>query len=389
MSIYSELGIHRVINAAFAFTRLGGSTLPKEVQDAMNEANKSFVNMWDLNVKCSEIISKETGAEAAWITSGGFNGLVLSAAAFIAGKDPEKMRMLPHTHGMKNEFIIQRNNRLLVYDRAVEVAGGVFAPVGDEVYGCGVKEIESAINENTAGIHYVYPTGPTRQGIVPLKDMVKLAHSHSVPIMVDVCGITYPTSSFKTLLESGADLLAFGGKYVQGPNSSGFVLGKKEWVEAVSLHSFIGQEMGPFDAAGYYRSIGRGYKLDRQEIVGLTVAVKRWMKLDHEKERFKPSWDRIHYIEKHVRKLPRLKEAYINYQPSSGAGVSYHSIGLHVSFPTKSAEEVNFLVNKLREKDPEVWVRYYSGNTDFVINALYLNPGEEKIVVERFKEVFI
>ena len=32
----------------------------------------------------------------------------------------------------------------------------------------------------------------------------------------------------------------------------------------------------------FYRSIGRGYKLDRQEIIGLLVAFDEWMEMDHD-----------------------------------------------------------------------------------------------------------
>ena len=388
MSIYSEFGVKRVVNAAFAFTRLGGSTLPKEVQDAMNEANESWVSMWDLMVTGSKYIAERTGADAAWITSGGFNGLVLSTAACMAGKDPEKMRRLPDTTGMKNEIIIQRNNRLWVYDRAMEVPGGKFVCVGDENYGCGAKEFETAINDKTAAIHYAYPMGSTRKGVIPLKDLLKVAHAHDVPVIVDACGITYPTNSFKKWKEWGVDLACFGGKYIQGPQACGFILGRKDLVEAVSLHSFIGAESGPEDAAGYYRSIGRGYKLDRQTIIGLLVAFRRWMEMDHQKERIDPAWEKTRFIEKRIRKLPGLKEARISYIPKTGEGMGYHSIGLSIWFPDKSPEEVTALVKALREKDPEVWVRHYSANTEFAINALYLSKGEEKILADRFTEVF-
>ena len=91
MSIYSELGVKRVVNASFALTRLGGSSLSKEVLKAMEEANKSYAYMWDLIKRGGEIIADACGAEAGWITSGAFNALVLSAAACMAGKDPEKM----------------------------------------------------------------------------------------------------------------------------------------------------------------------------------------------------------------------------------------------------------------------------------------------------------
>jgi len=136
MSIYSKYGAKRVVNAAFHLTRLGGSTLSPKVLEAMEEANKSYVYMWDLIEKGSKHIAEAINAPAAWITSGAFNALVLAAAACMAGKDPEAMRRLPNTEGMKNEIIIQRNARLLVYDRSMEVAGGKFVFVGDEKWGC-------------------------------------------------------------------------------------------------------------------------------------------------------------------------------------------------------------------------------------------------------------
>jgi L-seryl-tRNA(Ser) seleniumtransferase len=224
--------------------------------------------------------------------------------------------------------------------------------------------------------------------VIPLKDLLKVAHAHDVPVIVDSCGVTYPPSSFKQWKQWGVDLACFGGKYVHGPNSTGFILGRKDLIEAVSVNSFIGAESGPLDQSGYWKGVGRGYKLDRQEVIGLLAAFRRWNRIDHQKERFDSAWQRTRYIEKRIRKLPGLKEARITYIPRSGEGTGYHSIGLSVAFPDKTPEEVGNLVRKLREKDPEVWVRHYFGNTEFGVNALMLLPGEEKIVAERFAEVF-
>lgn len=387
MSVYSDIGVKRVINAAFALTRLGGSTVPKEAQVAMDEANKSYCNMWDLLKTGGRIIAEATGSEAAWITSGGFAALTLGAAVCIVGNDPEKMRRLPETAGMKNEIIIQRCNRLYVYDRAMEVAGGRFVFVGDESWGCGVSEIEAAITDGTAAIHYAYPTTPKR-GVVALKDLLKMAHNHGVPVIVDAAGVTYPTSSFKMFADLKADIVCFGGKYVHGPNSTGFAIGRRDLMEAMALHSFIGTESGPDETPGYWRGIGRGYKLDRQEIIGLIVAFKRWMTMNHEKERIAPAWERARYIEKRIKKLPGLKEARFTYIPKSGDGTSYHTLGLDVHFLDKGVDEVSAIVNNLKAGDPEVWVRYWYNSNDFIINTLMLLPGQEKELVERFEEVF-
>jgi len=385
MSIYSKLGVKRVVNAGFLFTRLGGSTLHPEILAAMQEANQSWAPMWDLIKRGGEIIAETCGAEAGWITSGAFNALVLASATAIAGKDPEKMRNLPHTENMKNEIIIQRANRLLLYDRSMEVPGGKFIQVGDERWGCTPKLMEQAINEKTVAIHHVI-AGRLRPGVLTVQETVDIAHRHKIPVILDVSGMTYPLDGLTKYVKMGVDVACYGGKYVGGPNSTGFCIGKKEIIEALALHSFIGAEAGPKDMGGYYRSIGRGYKLDRQEVVALIVAFQRWMTMDHEKERLQPAWQRARYIVDGLKKIPGL-DAQINYSPPSGTGVNYHVIGVQLTWPNKTPIEVKEITLKLQEDDPMVYVR--GGRTNgFNLNCLTLNPGEEAIVVERFKKIF-
>jgi hypothetical protein len=53
-----------------------------------------------------------------------------------------------------------------------------------------------------------------------------------------------------------------------------------------------------------------------------------------------------------------------------------------------SVDEVGAIVKKLREGDPEVWVRYWGDSNNFIVNTLMLLPGQEKELVKRFEEVF-
>jgi seryl-tRNA(Sec) selenium transferase len=311
----------------------------------------------------------------------------LSAAACIAGKNPEAMRKLPNSEGMKNEIIIQRNARLLVYDRSMEVAGGKFVFVGDERWGCPPEQLEAAITEKTAAIHYAYPSWGN-PFICPLEKVIEIGKRNSVPVIVDAAGMTYPKDVQSKFMEMGCDLVAVGGKYVGGPNSTGYVYGRKDLIEAIALHSFIGAEAGPKEQSGVYRSIGRGYKLDRQEIIGLLVAFDEWMEMDHDKKRFQPAWEKIKYIENGIKELPGLIKARLEYYPTSGEGTAYHTIGLRVTFTDLGIVETNHLIKRLREGDPEIWVRNWGNSNDFIINTLHLQPGDKEIIVERFKEIF-
>jgi L-seryl-tRNA(Ser) seleniumtransferase len=369
MGVYEEIGVRRVINAAFPVTNLGGSTLSKETIDAALEANRGFVDMGDLCKKAGEIIAEITGGEAAYITTGAFCSLVLSAAACLAGKDPDKMRRLPDTTGMRNEVIVERTLRH-PFDRAMEVAGGKFVEVESTL-----EAMEAAITERTAAIHYLGLMDPVsvfdqpRPPAIPLEKVIDLGHRHGVPIIVDAAGQTYPTDRFRVFVRMGADLICYSGKYISAPNSTGFVCGRKDLVEAVAENSFVGPSVG---------WIGRGYKLDRQEVVALVVALQRWMKMDHEKERLQPARERRDWLMEALKAIPDIK---LTPQP-----YLYHTVMLDVTLEKKTPEETAELVKKLREGDPSIHIRGARGNT-LRINTLFLADGDEHVLAQRLKSL--
>ncbi len=86
--IYEQLGIRTIINAKGVSTRVSGGIMSPEVADAMRDASRHCVDMWELQGRASEIIADLTGAEAGIVTSGAAAGLLLGTAACIAGLDP-------------------------------------------------------------------------------------------------------------------------------------------------------------------------------------------------------------------------------------------------------------------------------------------------------------
>ena len=106
MNIYKEFGARTIHNLAGASTRVGGPILSKEVSDAMVNASTLSVDMTELQASASEYISKITGSESAYVTSGASAGLTMAAAAIFAGLDPSKMENLPSVKDNKNQFII-------------------------------------------------------------------------------------------------------------------------------------------------------------------------------------------------------------------------------------------------------------------------------------------
>ena len=56
-SNYKSLGIRSVINANATLTKLGGSLMPAEVRQAMQDAAQSFVDMHDLQQEVGRKVS--------------------------------------------------------------------------------------------------------------------------------------------------------------------------------------------------------------------------------------------------------------------------------------------------------------------------------------------
>jgi len=167
----------------------------------------------------------------------------------------------------------------------------------------------------------------------------------------------------------GADLVCYSGKYFSGPNSTGFVCGRKDLIEAVVENSFIGPESGWF---------GRGYKLDRQEVIALLVALQRWIKMDHEKERLQPAGERRDRLMESLKAIPNVK---LTPQP-----YRYHIVGLQITLEKKTSEETDELVKKLREGDPSIHIRGTSEN-NLLINTLFLADGDEHLLAQRLKSL--
>lgn len=291
MSIYERFGVKPLINAAGTKTRLGGGSMAPEVLRAMSEASARSVDMAGLQAAASRVIARLTGAEAGYVTSGAAAALTLGAAACITGTDPAKIDRLPHTDGMPNEIVIFRLHRNS-YDHAWRAAGARLVDVGvdDRVAGSGVRsiepwEIEAAISERTVAVAYV--AGATASP--PLADFVRVAHAHDLPVLVDAAGELPPKENLRTFVAAGADLVAFsGGKAIGGPQATGVLCGRRDLIQAVLLnHLDMDMDLSLWDPPEDLlprsllpslprHGIGRGFKVGKEEIIGLLVALERF-----------------------------------------------------------------------------------------------------------------
>ena len=268
--IYGALGVKRIITASGSTTAYGGSKIRPEILDAMNKAAGMMVNIDELNRAASRIIAEATGAEAGFVSSGAAGGLVLQAAAVIAGSDPAKMSRLPDASGMKNEIIIHKSHRF-PYDQCYESVGAKFVEIGDGRR-CQPWQLEAAFTENTAAVAYLFSPFITRRAI-PFPQVCEIAHARGVPVIVDAASMTPPRSNLRRFTAEGADMVIYsGGKAVRGPQGTGILCGRADLIDAA------------FANASPHQFIGRGMKVAKEEIVGLLRAIQIFMNEDEDAE---------------------------------------------------------------------------------------------------------
>src|SRR5450830_457929 len=117
MNFYESLSVTTKINAGTTYTALGGSIMYPEVLAAMHEASKSFVSMHELQLKAGERIAKITKNDAAYITSGGAAGIVLSVLALRTRGDLNVIGRIIENTAPESEVIMHVGHRI-PYDPA-------------------------------------------------------------------------------------------------------------------------------------------------------------------------------------------------------------------------------------------------------------------------------
>ena len=371
-NIYTQLlGVRPHLGAHEHLTRLGGSRMPREVTDAMVEANDYFVDMHELTEAAGKRVAEIMGAEAALVTSGAFSAMILGAAACLTGTDPEKIEALPQATWPKRDCIIQTAHRF-DYDRAYRAAGMSIVEATTR------EEFIAKINDRTAMIAVLTAVEKQREFGPPLP--LELAHPHSpevmmpeefiaigrrtgVPVLIDMASDLPPAANLTRFIDAGADLVVIsGGKGIRGPQSTGILAGRRDLIEAARLH------------AAPNGNLGRGMKVGKEEIVGLIVALNRWIELDHDK--VEESWNaKARWLADQLQGIPGLTATYaINTVGYADVYIQWDEKIIPLT-PDEAKE-------KLMHGEPRL---AYDGVT---VRTRCLRDGEEVLVARRLREFF-
>jgi L-seryl-tRNA(Ser) seleniumtransferase len=279
-------------------------------------------------------------------------------------------RLPLHMEGLKTEFIVHKSGRN-VYDHAVEVAGGRFVEVGTDE-GATEEELDEAFDPEKTAAYYI--TDVSSEECVPIATVARIAHSHGVPVIVDAASELPPRINLKRYITKGADLVIFsGGKFIAGPNNTGFLVGRSDLVKLAHLQAY------PF------HGIGRGSKMSRENIVGLITAFKIYLDLDEE-PLFKKWEDKAKCIVEQLNPIPHV-EAIVFIKTTVEEKEPMWPL-CYIEFDEEvfglSAREIS---GRLRDGDPSIEAT--GRDRRIVINPEFLLEGDESIIVKRIKEILI
>ncbi len=360
-----------MINANSWVTRLGGSEMPEEALQAMAHAAHSFIDLDELNQRAGDIIAGYTGAEAGLVTAGASAGMLLQAAAVMAGSDHDRIKQLPDTTGMKNEIVIHRAQRV-GEDRNYLTTGARFIEIGNSG-GTEDWELEGAIGDNTAAVAYIF--GPPLTDALPLERVVEIAHARGVPVIVDAAAMLPPQINLTRFVDAGADMVTFsGGKGVRGPQSTGILCGRADLIEAARLNGSPNQY-----------GIGRAAKVCKEEIVGLVAALELFVRSDYEE--IQAEWREMCWrIVNSVSDIPGLSASVQDADPFA-LEAARTTPRAQIFLADSHAKSEPQVIGELRSGSPPIWVPSAGPHGGIAVIPVNLKPGDDEIIASRLRTV--
>ena len=367
MSIYSELGIAPVINAAGTYTVWGGSSMSDQTLSDMREASREFVSIRDLQRAVHEKLAQLTHNEGAYVSNGAATGLYLSVAACVQRKLKKPFYYVTKEEVNQCNVACFRSHRN-PYDMVIKHLGLVYQEIGfpNIILPATEQDIERAIDENTVAFYFANSTW-TAPGDASLETVVRICQKHDIPVIVDAAAQLPPKENLWAFSRRGASLTLFsGGKDLCGPQSSGLIVGCRELTEIITSIGFPNY------------GIGRMMKVGREELIGLYSAVKQYMESDEDQRRA----DCERQVALVLDKLASYPGLTAQYSFPNEAGQPIPRVCITMCEDRKGVTD---LYEKLLNGSP----RILTGLEDnrLYINPMTLKPGEMEIVLKRLTEI--
>jgi uncharacterized pyridoxal phosphate-dependent enzyme len=360
-NLVKELGLRTFINAAGTYTTMTASLMADEVMEAIDLSAKEFVMYDEVQDKVGEKIAALCHAEAAMVTAGCWSALVLGTAGVLTGMDEKKVFQLPNTETFdKNEVIVQKGHN---HDYIHALTNTGIIPVEVETR----EDLEKAISNKTALMYFLNESSP--HGKILHEEWLEVAKKNNIPTIIDIAADIPPVENLWKYNDMGFDLVCVsGGKAIRGPQSAGMLLGRKDLIAAARL-----------SAPPRGGNIGRGMKVNKEEILGMYAALDRYVHQDHEKE-WKMWEAQVAVIENEAKKVKGVT-TLVTVPP-----IANHTPALSITWDTSVVKITRKdLQENLRKRNPSIEVMGKDDNT-INITVFMLKPGQEKIVGASVRE---
>lgn len=361
MDAYSKLNLKRVINASGKMSILGVSKVKDNVIDAQTFGGKHFFEMSELMKESAAYISKLLNVEDTAIVASASAGIAQSVSAII-GMDNDYHLMHPYTDKItKREIILPKGHNVNFgssIELMVQVGGGVIIEAG-YANECSVEQVEMNITENTAALFYVKSHHSVQKSILTIQAMQTVADKHNLPLIIDAAA----EEDLSKFYNTGATLVIYSGaKALEGP-SSGFVVGRKPYVERVRLQS---------------KGLGRTMKIGKENVLGLVSAIEHY--LETPQESGTEMTTRLEPFIQTINNIPHLNAKVVQ----DAAGRDIYRAQVKVLDKLTAIE----LIDELKQGDTAIYTREYQANNGIIeFDIRSVNESEMQIIIKTLKNI--
>ena len=207
---------------------------------------------------------------------------------------------------------------------------------------------------------------------IPFPRVCEIAKAHRVPVIVDAASFVPPRANLRRFIAEGADMVVYsGGKAIRGPQGTGILCGRGDLIDAAAAN------------ASPHQFIGRGFKVAKEEVIGLIRSLQIFVSEDEEAE-----------TRNYRRMCQQVVDAFIEIP------------GLDVSM---EHDEYDYLIphaviNFTREwhgpspsqvyeamvaGDPPVYLHNLGNPENLAVDPLNLSQDELEITIHRLREVLL
>ncbi len=354
--VFRALGTRPVINCAGVRTDYGGSNPSDDVLAAMTSAAGAFVPLDELARGIGQRLAELTGAEWGVVTAGTAATLALTAAACIAGNDPEAVLRLPDTGALANRVLVPADHRF-AYEQGLRLAGAEIVCAED------LDGLEDSLDGSVVLICLLGRVDARARTPLPL--VAEIARRRGVPVLVDAAGLS-PSNPDRWLVQ-GADLVVYsGGKYLRAPQSTAILIGRQDLCEAVWLMS------------APHQSFGRAMKVGKEEMVGAVAAIERWITAPAARAEIAAWKPRLDVIERAVTAIPGVATELFS-SPGSVTAVRLR-VRWDQSLIAFTAEELRRF---LLDQDPRILIHdFWSTENSVLLDPVNISDAETEVVAE-------